>query len=57
MHILDSPFPILVGLNKDKQFVLDNKLNENHPNCVFVMLDENIVEINNYENIGYIREG
>ena len=24
MHILDSPFPILVGINQDRDFILDN---------------------------------
>ena len=57
MHIFDSPFPILVGLNKDKNYVVDNYLDEKHPNCAFVLLDEDEIEIINYDNIRYIQEG
>ena len=48
LHILDSPFPILVGINKNKEYVVDNQLAEQHPNCSFILLDNNI-EILNYD--------
>ena len=56
LHILGSPFPILVGLNKEKAFVKENNLNEIHTNCVFIMLDGEI-EILNENLIADIKEG
>ena len=45
---MDSPFPILVGLNQDKNFVLENNLDNNHTNCAFVILDDNIEILNEF---------
>ena len=40
IHILDSPFPILIGINNDLTFVYDNNLHNEHPNCIFIYLDD-----------------
>lgn len=47
LHLLDSPFPTLVGLNADREFVLETaQLPETHPNCVFVLLDGGVEILN-----------
>lgn len=50
MHLMDIPVPILVGLNKDKSYVYENKLYSKHENCMYVLLDdENPIELINIE--------
>lgn len=56
-NILDSPFPVLCGLNKDKQFVADNDLENRHNNCTFVMLDDDELEILNSDALLQLKEG
>ncbi|KAL4499118.1 hypothetical protein ABPG72_017020 [Tetrahymena utriculariae] len=53
-HLMDIPVPILVGLNKDKAYVYQNKLAEKHENCLFVLLDENI-EVLNSDLVSHIQ--
>ncbi|EGR32985.1 hypothetical protein IMG5_064390, partial [Ichthyophthirius multifiliis] len=48
MHVLDIPIPVLVGLNKDKSFVFEKKLDLVHENCLFVLLDEKVEILNNH---------
>jgi hypothetical protein len=40
LNILDSPFPVLVGINQDAQFIYENELDQKHPQCIFFLLDE-----------------
>ncbi|EAS03082.2 DENN (AEX-3) domain protein (macronuclear) [Tetrahymena thermophila SB210] len=40
MHMFDSPFPLVIGINKSYDFIKDNKLYKTHPHCIFVNLDE-----------------
>ncbi|KAL4449911.1 hypothetical protein ABPG74_015030 [Tetrahymena malaccensis] len=54
-HLMDIPVPILVGLNKDKTYVYQNKLAEKHENCLFVLLDENI-EVLNFQLVQHIQD-
>jgi hypothetical protein len=42
MHLMDIPTPILVGLNKEKSFVFEKKLDIVHENCLFVLLDDKV---------------
>ena len=41
MNILDSPVPIWVGLNKEKDFVLKLNLEKKYEFCNFIFLDNN----------------
>ncbi|KRX08029.1 hypothetical protein PPERSA_06207 [Pseudocohnilembus persalinus] len=50
MHLLDSPIPILLGLNKNIDQVYEEQLSEKHPNCVFILLDEFQKTQENYQN-------
>lgn len=45
LEFLDSPVPILIGINKGKEYILEKKLNESHKECIFINIDE--VEIFN----------
>ena len=50
LEFLDSPVPILIGINKGKEYVVvDKKLEKTHKECIFVNLDE--VEIYNDDNL------
>ncbi|KAL4493491.1 hypothetical protein ABPG72_007499 [Tetrahymena utriculariae] len=40
MQMFDSPFPLVIGINKSYDFIKDNKLYKTHPHCIFVNLDE-----------------
>ncbi|KAL4445663.1 hypothetical protein ABPG74_006214 [Tetrahymena malaccensis] len=40
MHMFDSPFPLVIGVNKSYDYIKENKLYKTHPHCIFVNLDE-----------------
>lgn len=40
MHMFDSPFPLIIGINKSYDFIKENKLYKTHSHCIFVNLDE-----------------
>ena len=45
---MDIPIPILIGLNKDKAFIFEKKLDSEHENCLFVLLDDKIQILNSH---------
>lgn len=49
LEFLDSPVPILIGINQGKKFFIERKLEKMHKECIFVNLDE--VEIFNDFNL------
>lgn len=49
LEFLDSPVPILVGINQGKEYIIGKKLDKLHQECIFVNLDD--VEIFNYNNL------
>jgi len=40
IHLLDSPFPVVIGINKSYDFVAEQKLNKTHSHILFINLDE-----------------
>jgi len=43
LHLLETPFPIIIGLNESLNFVLQNDYNTQYPDFVYVFLDQNII--------------
>lgn len=46
LQLCDSPVPLLAGLNRDKSFLINNKLGSVYPNCMFVYLGPDFEIIN-----------
>lgn len=49
--LLESPVTILMGINKDTDFLRDNNLIENYPHLIFVSLDDKYIFHNDKENL------
>jgi hypothetical protein len=51
--LLDSPVPILMGINKGTDFLRENNYCDLYPHCIFVSLDENHIFTNkeNFKNV------
>ena len=45
-ELLDSPVPILMGINKDTEYIRENNLCERYDHCIFVSLDDKYIFAN-----------
>lgn len=43
LNLLETPFPIIIGLNESMNFVLQNEYNTQYSDFIYVFLDQNII--------------